>query len=81
MCGLAGIFAYRHDAPPVDREELLRIREAMINRGPDGAGLGAEGSAERRAAPYHYLLRRTAFGVAMALIFRLAGINGKLAQR
>ena len=39
MCGIAGIFAYRDHAPPVDREELLRIREAMIRRGPDGAGL------------------------------------------
>ena len=39
MCGIAGIFAYRESAPPVDEQELLRIREAMITRGPDGAGL------------------------------------------
>jgi asparagine synthase (glutamine-hydrolysing) len=39
MCGLTAIFAYRNEAPPVDRAELLRIREHMINRGPDGAGL------------------------------------------
>lgn len=39
MCGIAGIFGYADSAPPVDREELLRIREAMIKRGPDGAGL------------------------------------------
>ena len=39
MCGIAGIFAYRDGAPPVDQAELLRIREAMIARGPDGAGL------------------------------------------
>lgn len=39
MCGIAGIFAYRESAPPVDERELLRIREAMIHRGPDGAGL------------------------------------------
>ncbi len=39
MCGISGIFAYRDSAPPVDREELLRVREAMIKRGPDGAGL------------------------------------------
>lgn len=39
MCGIAGIFAYTHPAPPIDRDELLRIREAMINCGPDGAGL------------------------------------------
>jgi asparagine synthase (glutamine-hydrolysing) len=39
MCGIAGIYGYRHEAPPVDREELLRIRERMFSRGPDGAGL------------------------------------------
>ncbi len=30
MCGIAGIFAYGQAAPPVDEEELLRVREAMI---------------------------------------------------
>ncbi len=55
MCGIAGIFAYRDTAPPVDREELLRIREAMRVRGPDGAGLwvsddGRVGLAHRRLA-------------------------------
>ncbi len=39
MCGIVGIHAYRDSAPPVDREELLRIRDHMIRRGPDGAGL------------------------------------------
>ncbi|HWP37032.1 MAG TPA: asparagine synthase (glutamine-hydrolyzing) [Gemmatimonadales bacterium] len=38
MCGLAGIFAYDCEGPPVDRAELLRIRERMAARGPDGAG-------------------------------------------
>lgn len=37
MCGINGIFAYGADAPPVDREELLRSREAMRSRGPDAA--------------------------------------------
>lgn len=55
MCGIAGIFSYDYLAPPVDREELLRIREAMINRGPDGAGLWLSGDnriglAHRRLA-------------------------------
>ena len=55
MCGIAGIFAYHDAAPPVDREELLRIREAMRLRGPDGAGLwisvdGRVGLAHRRLA-------------------------------
>ena len=39
MCGIAGIFAYREGAPRADRDDLLRIRDAMIARGPDGAGL------------------------------------------
>ena len=55
MCGIAAIFAYRDNAPPVDREELLRIREAMVKRGPDGAGMWISddrriGLAHRRLA-------------------------------
>jgi len=38
MCGINGIFAYSDAAPPVDETELLRIREHMAKRGPDGAG-------------------------------------------
>lgn len=37
MCGIAGIYSY--DEGVVDRDELLAIRDAMIARGPDGAGL------------------------------------------
>jgi len=51
MCGIAGIFAYGASAPPVDQEELLRIREHMINRGPDGAGLWI--SPDRRVGLAH----------------------------
>lgn len=55
MCGIAGIFSHSGFAPPVDRAELLRIREAMISRGPDGAGLWISsdqrvGLAHRRLA-------------------------------
>jgi asparagine synthase (glutamine-hydrolysing) len=55
MCGIAGIFAYRDLSPPVDREELLRVRERMLSRGPDGAGLWMSpdqkvGLAHRRLA-------------------------------
>lgn len=55
MCGIAGVFAYRDNAPPVNREELLRIRESMVKRGPDGAGLWVSndarvGLAHRRLA-------------------------------
>lgn len=55
MCGITGIYAYRDSAPPVDRNELLRIRDQMIRRGPDGAGLwlsndGRTGLGHRRLA-------------------------------
>jgi asparagine synthase (glutamine-hydrolysing) len=39
MCGIAAIFGYGENAAPVDRDELLAIRDRMIHRGPDGAGL------------------------------------------
>lgn len=38
MCGIAGIYAYRQFADPVDRDELARIRDHMTARGPDGKG-------------------------------------------
>tara|TARA_B100000315_G_scaffold260554_1_gene322856 strand:- start:4877 stop:6664 length:1788 start_codon:yes stop_codon:yes gene_type:complete len=38
MCGLTAIFSYGDNAPNVDEAELLSMREAMIARGPDGAG-------------------------------------------
>ena len=55
MCGIAGAFAYRADAPSVDRTELVRMRDAMVARGPDGAGLwladhGRVGFGHRRLA-------------------------------
>ena len=55
MCGIAAIFSYSDNGSRVDREELLRIREAMVSRGPDGAGLwvsnnGRIGLAHRRLA-------------------------------
>ena len=39
MCGITGIYAYGAESPPVDQGELLRIRESMLRRGPDGMGL------------------------------------------
>jgi asparagine synthase (glutamine-hydrolysing) len=38
MCGIAAIFAYGEAAPPVDRDEVMAMRERMFSRGPDGAG-------------------------------------------
>lgn len=39
MCGLVAIYAYQPEAPPVERDEVVAIRDAMTPRGPDGAGL------------------------------------------
>jgi asparagine synthase (glutamine-hydrolysing) len=55
MCGIASIFAYASDAADVDRDELVRISERMILRGPDGSGEwysadGRVGLAHRRLA-------------------------------
>jgi asparagine synthase (glutamine-hydrolysing) len=38
VCGIAAIFAYGESAPPVDRAEVIRMREQMFARGPDGEG-------------------------------------------
>lgn len=38
MCGIVSIYSYGSDAPPVDRAELLRVRDRMTARGPDGCG-------------------------------------------
>ncbi|NQU71799.1 MAG: asparagine synthase (glutamine-hydrolyzing) [Rhodospirillales bacterium] len=53
MCGIAAIFAYHSDAPPVNTSALERIQNSMITRGPDGggrwvAGDGRVGLAHRR---------------------------------
>jgi asparagine synthase (glutamine-hydrolysing) len=37
MCGINAIYAYRDDAPPVDRDEVVATRECMRSRGPDAA--------------------------------------------
>jgi asparagine synthase (glutamine-hydrolysing) len=55
MCGVAGHYAYSPDAPPVDQEALLRTRDSMTARGPDGSGLWLSddrklGLAHRRLA-------------------------------
>ena len=51
MCGIAGIYAHGADAAPVDESELLAIREAMVARGPDDAGLWL--SEDRRVGLAH----------------------------
>ena len=50
MCGIAGLFA-RDPHAAIDRQILERMRDAMVHRGPDGAGLWVDdgvGLAHRR---------------------------------
>ena len=39
MCGIAVLYHYHSVASGIDRQELLRMRDYMEVRGPDGAGL------------------------------------------
>lgn len=51
MCGVLAVFNF--DAVPVDRDVLLRMRDTMFHRGPDGEGVylnGPVGLAHRRLA-------------------------------
>jgi asparagine synthase (glutamine-hydrolysing) len=55
MCGINGIYAYADAAPMIEHTELLRSRDAMRARGPDGAGVwhsddGRVGLGHRRLA-------------------------------
>jgi asparagine synthase (glutamine-hydrolysing) len=54
MCGIAGLFCYASSAS-VDKDVLVRMRDTMIHRGPDGSGLWLSkdsrvGLAHRRLA-------------------------------
>lgn len=51
MCGLNGIYAYHDAASPIDSAELLRTRDHMVARGPDGEGEWT--SADRRVGFGH----------------------------
>lgn len=39
MCGIAGFFEYDSRGHAPSEEELLAVREAMLQRGPDGSGI------------------------------------------
>lgn len=39
MCGICGIISIGQEGPLVDKDELVRIRDRMAARGPDGSGL------------------------------------------
>jgi asparagine synthase (glutamine-hydrolysing) len=51
MCGIVAIHAFASDAPTVDEQEVLAVRDCMVSRGPDGCGLWT--SADRRTAMGH----------------------------
>ena len=51
MCGIAGIYAFSTNTPPVNTDELIRIRDTMTARGPDGKGLWV--SANKRCGLAH----------------------------
>ena len=39
MCGISGVLAFRNSNFNVTAEYLVRMRDTMAHRGPDGAGL------------------------------------------
>lgn len=49
MCGICGIF--RPDERSVDPDRVLRMRDAMIPRGPDGCGLMPGPTSHRSTHP------------------------------
>lgn len=52
MCGIAGIVHFDRDRP-VSQSRLIAMRDAMLHRGPDGAGVHLDGNvglAHRRLA-------------------------------
>jgi asparagine synthase (glutamine-hydrolysing) len=74
MCGINGIFAYQDAAPPVDAAELVRVRDAMAKRGPDGAGLWL--SPGRRVGLAHR--RLTIIDLSDAAAQPMATADGRL---
>lgn len=50
MCGINGILRLSDGAPALDRGELLRTRDAMAARGPDGAGAWTSGDGRAALA-------------------------------
>ena len=55
MCGLTGIFSFSPSKWPVSKSVLIKMRDQMIHRGPDGSGIWIDnelriGLAHRRLA-------------------------------
>jgi asparagine synthase (glutamine-hydrolysing) len=51
MCGIVAIHAFRSDAPRIDEQELVAVRDCMTSRGPDSCGVWM--SPDRRTAMAH----------------------------
>ena len=45
MCGITGILSFSPETWPVDEATLITMRDTMIHRGPDGAGVWRNGNA------------------------------------
>ena len=41
MCGIAGAFAFGHNAEPINHALVMRLNDLQRRRGPDGDGLWA----------------------------------------
>ena len=55
MCGIAAIYSYQNKDIKINSQELVRVRDYMVSRGPDGSGLWIDkdqviGLAHRRLA-------------------------------
>jgi len=46
MCGINGIVRLTAGSAPIDRDEVLRTRDAMLRRGPDDAGVWVSAAGE-----------------------------------
>src|SRR6201996_5153592 len=51
MCGISGVLAFKNSNFQVTAEYLVRMRETMVHRGPDGAGMWI--SPDRRVGMAH----------------------------
>jgi asparagine synthase (glutamine-hydrolysing) len=75
VCGINGIFAYHTAAASPREDELLRTREAMRRRGPDGSGVWW--SADRRVALGHR--RLSILDLASRAAQPMTSVDGRLA--
>jgi asparagine synthase (glutamine-hydrolysing) len=51
MCGISGVLAFKNSSFEVTTDYLVRMRDTMVHRGPDGAGLWI--SPDRRVGLAH----------------------------